>query len=74
MPELPQGITFHGLRISCVSILVKRGKSIKEIQKWVGHADDITTLKIYARVKEKEAKKEILKEMDELIPLKKYAE
>lgn len=74
MPELPQKITFHGLRSSCVSILVHNGRDIKEIQKWVGHADVNTTLKIYAKVKEKEAKKEILKEMDDLIPLKKYAE
>lgn len=54
-PELPQGITFHGLRSSCVSILVHEGFDVKRIQKWVGHADIETTLKIYAKVKDKEA-------------------
>lgn len=54
-PELPQGMTFHGLRKSCVSLLVERGNNIKSIQEWVGHADINTTLKIYALVKSKEA-------------------
>nr|MCR4744592.1 site-specific integrase [Lachnospiraceae bacterium] len=39
MPNLPQEITFHGLRSSCVSILVHQGMDVKSIQKWVGHAD-----------------------------------
>lgn len=71
-PELPQGITFHGLRKSCVSILVHQGYDIKTIQKWVGHADVDTTLKIYARVKDKESKQEVLKGMDQIIQIKKY--
>ena len=74
MPELPQDITFHGLRTSCVSILVHQGMDIKSIQKWVGHKDLDTTLRIYAQVKEKEAKREILDKMKEIIPLKKYKE
>ena len=57
LPEWPQGITFHGLRSSCVSILVHQGMDVKSIQKWVGHRDLDTTLRIYAKVKEKEAKK-----------------
>lgn len=71
-PELPQGITLHGLRTSCVSILVHQGFDVKSIQKWVGHSDINTTLKIYARVKEKEAKQEILDGMDQVIHIKKY--
>lgn len=69
-PELPQGITFHGLRISCVSILVNQGNDIKSIQKWVGHADIDTTLRIYAKVKDKAAKRDISQTMDNLISLK----
>lgn len=69
--ELPQGITFHGLRNSCVSILVHQGLDVKSIQKWVGHAELDTTLRIYAKVKDKEAKKEISDAMKELIPLAK---
>lgn len=66
-PDLPQDITFHGLRSSCVSILVHKGVDVKTIQKWVGHADINTTLKIYAKVKDKEAKKQASESMDDLI-------
>ena len=72
-PELPQGITFHGLRKLCVSILVHEGYDVKRIQKWVGHADIDTTLKIYAKVKDKEAKQEILNGMNNIIKPKSYA-
>ena len=72
MPELPQNITFHGLRSSCVSILVHKGMDVKSIQKWVGHADIDTTLRIYAKVKDKESKKEISDTMKGIIPLKDY--
>lgn len=71
-PELPQSVTFHGLRSSCVSILVHEGYDIKSIQKWVGHADINTTLKIYAKVKEKSAKLEISEGMNSLIQPKRY--
>ena len=71
-PELPQKITLHGLRSSCVSILIHEGFDVKRIQKWVGHADINTTLKIYAKVKDKEAKQEILKGMNNIIQLKEY--
>ena len=72
IPELPQNITFHGLRTSCVSILVHQGKDVKSIQKWVGHADIDTTLRIYAKVKDKEAKREISDTMNGIISLKDY--
>ena len=74
MPELPQGITFHGLRSSCVSILVHQGMDVKSIQKWVGHADIDTTLRIYAKVKDKESKREISEAMKDIIQLKDYTE
>ena len=72
MPELPQNITFHGLRSSCVSILVHEGMDVKSIQKWVGHADIDTTLRIYAKVKDKEAKREISNTMTNILSLKDY--
>lgn len=74
IPELPQKITFHGLRSSCVSILVHQGMDVKSIQKWVGHADIDTTLRIYAKVKDKESKKEISDTMKGIIPLKDYTD
>lgn len=45
---------------------------VKSIQKWVGHADIDTTLRIYAKVKDKESKHEISENMKEIIPLKTY--
>ena len=45
---------------------------VKSIQKWVGHADINTTLRIYAKVKDKEAKREISNAMNGIIPLKDY--
>lgn len=71
-PDLPQHIKFHGLRTSCVSILVHEGFDVKRIQKWVGHKDINTTLKIYAKVKDKEAKEEILHGMTSIIRPKAY--
>lgn len=72
IPELPQGITFHGLRSSCVSILLHQGIGFKSIQKWVGHADIDTTLRIYAKVKDTEAKQEISTVMNDMFSLKDY--
>lgn len=66
---LPQGVTFHGLRKSCASILVHEGFDIKTIQKWMRHTDINTTLAIYAKVKEKEAKKEIAEKMIDMLPV-----
>ena len=54
-------------------MLVHEGNDIKSIQKWVGHEDIDTTLRIYAKVKEKEAKKEISSVMNNLIQPKKYS-
>ena len=74
MPDLPQNITLHGLRSSCVSILVHQGLDVKSIQNWVGHADLDTTLRIYAKVKDKESKKDVSNTMKEVIQLKDYPE
>lgn len=73
MPELPQNVTFHGLRKSCVSMLVHRTDD-KNAQNWIGHADASTTMQIYARVKDKDAKYEISSIMNELIRLNKNYE
>ncbi len=68
-PELPQDIHFHGLRTSCVSILVHNGFDVKSIQKWVGHADINTTLKIYTKVKDQEAKGSISTSISNMFPV-----
>lgn len=67
-PELPQNVTFHGLRKSGISLLVHAGYDVKSIQKWAGHADINTTLQIYASIRDQEAKKELLDGMNELLP------
>ena len=67
--ELPADLKFHDLRKSCVSMMVEEGYSIKEIQKWVGHADVETTLNIYAKVKESR-KAYIGKNMEEMFKQK----
>ena len=72
-PDLPQSITFHGLRSSCVSILVHEGIDVKSIQRWVGHKDLDTTLRIYAKVKDKAAKNEISVNMSNIFQPKKYS-
>ena len=68
-PTLPQDINFHGLRSSCVSILVHLGYDIKTIQEYVGHADHNTTLRKYAKVKEKDSKAEVLDTMISMLPV-----
>lgn len=45
-------LKLHDLRKSCVSLLIEGGCSVKEVQKWVGHADSRTTMDIYAKMKE----------------------
>ena len=70
IPSLPQSITFHGLRKSCASILVHMGLDVKSIQKWLGHKDINTTLRIYAQVKDREAKKEISDALSNMLSLR----
>ncbi|WP_408069656.1 tyrosine-type recombinase/integrase [Butyrivibrio sp. JL13D10] len=74
IPELPQGVTLHGLRKSCVSLLVHDGMDIKRIQSFVGHKDVDTTLRIYAKVKDKESKLSCMDTMDDLIDLDDFLE
>ena len=70
-PELPQGVTLHGLRKSCVSLLVHMGYSIKEIHDWVGQRDEATTLKIYSKIKSVRSKSSIAERLSGIIkPIK----
>ena len=50
-PDLPQGITFHGLRASGITRLILKGANPKSVQVWAGHKDIETTLKYYTKVK-----------------------
>ncbi len=69
MPDLPQHVSFHGLRKTCISMLVHAGTDIKSIQNWVGHKDQETTLGIYAKVKDQTSKGEISDTMTNLLDI-----
>lgn len=43
--------TPHDLRLTCASLLVDAGASVKGVQAHLGHADVTTTLGLYARVR-----------------------
>lgn len=45
-------ITFHGLRHSCASLLLKEGANMKDIQEWLGHSNYSTTANIYTHLDE----------------------
>jgi site-specific recombinase XerD len=71
-PHMVFTYTKHSLFATSLVILIHEGFDVKRIQKWVGHADIETTLKIYAKVKDKEAKQEILDGMHGIIKPKRY--
>ncbi len=48
------------------------GVDLKSIQKRVGHKDIETTLKIYAKIREKKAKEELTRKLNDMLPMKKY--
>ena len=45
-----KNMRFHDLRHSCASILYDKGWGLKDIQKWLGHADIETTGNIYTHI------------------------
>ena len=58
-PELPQNITFHGLRRSGISIMIHDGYDPKTVQDWARHKDIDTTLKFYAMVKTRKSRQDV---------------
>lgn len=47
---LPEGVTFHSLRHTHASWLVANGCDLKTLSERLGHADEATTLRIYAHL------------------------
>ncbi len=43
-------VTFHTFRHTCASLLFSEGRNIKQVQKWLGHADPSFTLKTYVHL------------------------
>ena len=62
-------ITFHQLRHSCASMLVRAGVPMKQVQEWLGHSDFSTTANIYSHL-EYDAKKDTANTMVEVLDLK----
>ncbi len=48
--EMPQGFTFHDLRHTHATWLLTHGVDLKTVSERLGHADEATTLRIYAHV------------------------
>jgi integrase len=40
-------VTFHTFRHSCATILFRRGWNVVQVQKFLGHADSATTMRVY---------------------------
>lgn len=50
---LDDRLRLHDLRASCVTLLAKEGYTLKEIQEWIGHAENSEeTLRCYMRAKD----------------------
>lgn len=43
-------VGFHAFRHTCASLLFENGKHIKQVSKWLGHADAAFTLKTYVHL------------------------
>lgn len=48
--EAADGLTFHTLRHTHVSIMLAQGTSLKEVSERIGHSDESTTLRTYAHM------------------------
>jgi integrase len=64
---LPTGITPHALRCTYISLLLEAGYSLRYVMGQVGHEDESTTLRIYARVLKRRARTELDEAFDRLL-------
>jgi len=56
----------HDLRATCASLLIDAGASVKDVQRHLGHQDELTTLRLYARVRP-ERSEDLANRLDVLI-------
>ncbi|MFI7598298.1 tyrosine-type recombinase/integrase [Actinoplanes sp. NPDC049681] len=56
----------HDLRGTCASLLIDAGASVKDVQKHLGHKDEITTLRLYTRVRPGRSK-DLVKRLETLL-------
>ena len=43
-------VSFHTFRHTCASLLFEGGKNIKQVSRWLGHADPAFTLRTYVHL------------------------
>jgi integrase len=59
-------VTFHGLRHTCATLMLKGGIHAKVVQEMLGHADIALTLNVYSHVLPN-MQEEAARRMDELL-------
>jgi integrase len=64
---LPSAVTPHALRCTYISLLLEAGYSLRYVMAQVGHEDESTTLRIYARVLKRRGRAELDNAFDRLI-------
>lgn len=60
-------VRFHDLRHSMASNLLANGRSVVEVQEWLGHANASTTLNFYSHINSDKAKADIGAVLDSLL-------
>jgi integrase len=43
-------VTFHSFRHTCASLLFEKGRNVKQVSEWLGHADPAFTLRRYVHL------------------------
>lgn len=64
--EIDKAVTMHGLRHSYASMLILLGRKIPEISRYLGHADVVVTMRVYAHFL-KPKKQDTMSDLERLI-------
>lgn len=67
LSPFPGGVTPHALRCTYISLLLEAGYPLKYVMDQVGHDDESTTLRIYARVMQRRPRTEHDEVLDRLL-------
>lgn len=43
-------VSWHSFRHTCASLLFEHGRNVKQVQRWLGHADPSYTLRTYVHL------------------------
>jgi integrase len=64
---LPAGVTPHALRCTYIAFALEAGYPLKYVMEQVGHEDESTTMRIYARVLKRQSRNDLDERFDGLI-------